>query len=353
MSGNTFGTSFKVTTWGESHGVALGAVIDGCPANIPLSTEDIQKEVNRRKPIDPRVSTTRKEADKVEILSGIFEGKTTGTPISVIVFNKDANSKEYKNIKDLYRPGHADFSYDLKYGIRDHRGGGRSSGRETLSRVIGGAIAKKVLSTHPDTKKMKIMGHTIQVGEIFASQFKKSEIEKNPLRCADPKAAAEMMKLVEQVRKEKDSIGAVIELIIENPPTGLGKPVFDKLDADLAKAMMSIGAVKGIEIGSGFTSSLMKGSESNDQIISNSKDEIEFLSNNSGGIQGGISNGNHIVLYLAIKPTPSIAKTQKTINTSGKNSEIEVLGRHDACLAPRIIPVAESMAAITILDHLI
>ena len=251
MAGNTFGTAFRVTTWGESHGVALGTVIDGCPAGIPLSNEDIQKEVDRRKPQDPKISTTRKEEDKVEILSGVFEGKTTGASISIVVYNKDSKSKDYSKIKNIYRPGHADLTYDLKYGIRDHRGGGRSSGRETLCRVIAGAVAKKVLTLHPATKNTKIFGHTVQVGEVFATKFTKSEIEKNPLRCADKKAATEMYKFVEKTRKDKDSTGSIIEIIIENPPVGLGEPVFDKLDADMAKAMMSIGATKGFEIGSG------------------------------------------------------------------------------------------------------
>lgn len=345
MAGNTFGTLFQVTTWGESHGTALGAVIDGCPAGISLSVEDIQKEVDRRKPQDPTISTTRKENDKVEILSGIFEGKTTGTPISVIVYNADSKSKDYDKIKNLYRPGHADLSYDLKYGIRDYRGGGRSSGRETVSRVIAGAIAKKILP-----KETKIYGHTVQVGEVFAEKFVKAEIEKNPLRCADKKAAEEMMKLIKKTRKDKDSIGAVIEIIIENPPAGLGEPVFDKLDAELAKSMMSIGAIKGFEIGNGFDVAYMTGSENNDELRAVNKDEFEYLSNNAGGILGGISTGNAIVMRLAIKPAPSIAKEQQTITNTGKNAKISTLGRHDACLAPRVIPVAESMAAIVLAD---
>lgn len=339
-------SAFKITTWGESHGPAIGVVVEGCPAGIVLSTKDIQKEVDRRKPTDPSISTTRKEEDKVEILSGVFEGKTTGTPISILVRNKDTKSEDYDSLKDIFRPGHADLTYEMKYGTRDHRGGGRSSGRETIARVMAGAIAKKVL------KDVKIFGHTIQVGNIHAEKFDKSEIEKNPLRCADKKAAEKMLKLVKKIREEGDSIGSIIEIVIENPPAGLGEPVFDKLDADLAKAFMSIGAVKGVEIGAGFAVAEMKGSENNDQMRINSKKEIEFLSNNAGGILGGISTGNTIVARLAIKPPPSIKKLQKTITSSGENTEISISGRHDTCLAPRIISVAESMAAIALLNHI-
>lgn len=338
-------SAFKITTWGESHGPAIGVVVEGCPAGIVLSTKDIQEEVNRRKPTDPSISTTRKEEDKVEILSGVFDGKTTGTPISILVRNKDVKSEDYDSLKDIFRPGHADLTYEMKYGTRDHRGGGRSSGRETIARVMAGAVAKKVL------KDVNIFGHTVQIGNICAKEFNKSEIEKNPLRCADKKAAEKMLKLVKKIREEGDSIGSIIEIVIENPPAGLGEPVFDKLDADLAKAFMSIGAVKGVEIGAGFAVAEMKGSENNDQMQINSKKEIEFLSNNAGGILGGISTGNTIVARLAIKPPPSIKKLQKTITSSGENAEISISGRHDTCLAPRIIPVAESMAAIVLMSH--
>ncbi|MBT4917202.1 chorismate synthase [Candidatus Peregrinibacteria bacterium] len=353
MSGNTFGTRFKITTWGESHGPAIGVVVDGCLAGLKLDISDIQKEVDRRKPAkNSKVSTTRREKDKVEILSGVFEGKTTGMPISLVVFNKDTRSKDYSKIKNLYRPGHADFTYDIKYGseFRDYRGGGRSSGRETLARVMAGAIAKKLLK---EREKTQIFGHTIQVGSIKAKTFSKSFIEKNELRCADKKAAKEMQKLIEETRfKEGDSIGCIIEIIIKNPPKGIGHPVFDKLDADLAKAMMSIGSVKGVEIGSGFEAGTKKGSENNDQ-MSSKNNKIEFLSNNAGGILGGISTGEDIVIRLAIKPVPSISKELKTITNKGKNTKIKTLGRHDTCLGPRIIPVAESMAAVTILDKIL
>lgn len=351
MPGNTFGTIFRITTWGESHGPATGVVIDGCPPNLSITEKEIQKEVDRRKPMaGSKISTTRREEDVVKILSGVFEGKTTGTPISVIVENADTRSKDYSAIKDLYRPGHADYSYELKYGIRDYRGGGRSSGRETLARVIAGAIAKKILK---NKSKTEIFGHTIQVGNIKAGKFEKSEIEKNELRCADPAAATKMRKLIEKLRfQEGDSIGAIIEIIVKNPPKGLGEPVFDKLEADLAKAMMSIGAVRGFEIGDGFKVATMKGSEDNDQMeIKNGK--VRFLSNHSGGILGGISTGEDIIFRLAIKAVPSISKKQKTISKNSKNTSIQTLGRHDCCLAPRIIPVAEAMAALVLADHLL
>jgi len=345
MPGNTYGTNFRITTWGESHGPATGVVIDGCPAGLKLSEKDIQKDVDRRKPaVGSKVSTARREADRVKILSGVFEGKTTGTPISVIVENADTRSKDYSNIKDTYRPGHTDYTYDLKYGFRDYRGGGRSSGRETLARVIAGAIAKKLL------KKTDIFGHTIQVGTIKASKFDRSYIDKNELRCADKAAAIKMQKYIEKLRfTEGDSIGAIIEIIIKNPPKGLGEPVFDKLDAELAKAMMSIGAIKGIEIGAGFKVAEMKGSENNDQ-IEKKGGKVHFLSNNSGGILGGISTGEDIVIRLAVKPVPSISKKLKTIDSKGKNTTIKTLGRHDCCLAPRIIPVAEAMAALVLVN---
>ena len=347
MSGSTIGTNFQVTTWGESHGIALGVVIDGCPPNIPLTEKDIQKEVNRRKPQPlSKISTPRIEADKVEILSGVFEGKTTGTPISMIVYNKDMRSRDYSHIKDIFRPGHADYAYTLKYGHRDYRGGGRSSGRETLCRVMAGALAKKILKLKAKTE---IYGHTIQVGKIKAKKFLKSEIEKNEMRCADPAIAKKMLKYVEKVRSNRDSAGAIVEIIIKNPPKGLGDPVFDKLNADLAKAMMSIGAVKGIEIGAGFAVAEMTGSQDNDQ-MQRKGGKTKFLSNNSGGILGGISTGEDIIIRIAIKPVPSISKKQKTITSKNKNTTIQTFGRHDCCLAPRIIPVAESMAAIVLAD---
>ncbi len=359
MAGNSIGTIFKITTWGESHGPALGVIIDGCPSNISLSVNDIQKELDRRKPVDPKISTTRKEKDRVEILSGVFKGKTLGTPISVIIFNEDEKNQDYEKIKNSFRPGHADFTYEMKYGIRDYRGGGRSSGRETVSRVIAGAIAGKVLKSLRKTKDLQIYGHTIQIGGVHADSYYTAKnldrkfIEKNPLRCANKKAFKEMYSLVEKIQKEGDSIGAVVEIIIENPPIGLGEPVFDKLSADLSHAFMSIGAVKGVEFGLGFEVACMKGSENNDLMTVNKKGEIKYLSNNAGGILGGISNGNTIIARLAIKPTPSIAKSQDTITSSGQKTGIQIQGRHDVCLAPRIIVIAEAMAKIVILDHIL
>ncbi|MCX6735085.1 MAG: chorismate synthase [Candidatus Peregrinibacteria bacterium] len=348
MAGNTFGTLFRITTWGESHGPATGVVIDGCPAGLYLNEADIQKEVDRRRPaLGSKIATARRENDQVQILSGVFEGKTTGMPISLMVNNEDTRSKDYSNIQDKYRPAHADYTYDLKYGFRDYRGGGRSSGRETLARVMAGAIAKKILT---QKAKTMIFGHTIQVGDIKTKNFDKSEIEKNELRCADPMAAVKMQKMIEKLRfTEGDSVGAIIEIIIKNPPKGLGEPVFDKLDADLAKAMMSIGAIKAIEIGAGFEAAAMKGSQNNDQ-MEKKGGKVKFLTNNSGGILGGISTGEDILIRLGIKPVPSISKSLKTITKSGENAEIATLGRHDCCLAPRIIPVAESMAALVLVD---
>ncbi|MBI5753790.1 chorismate synthase [Candidatus Peregrinibacteria bacterium] len=348
MPGNTFGTLFRITTWGESHGPATGVIIDGCPAGLALTAAEIQKEVERRRPIaGSKITTTRREKDQVRILSGVFEGKTTGTPISLMVANEDTRSKDYSKIQDMYRPAHADYTYDLKYGFRDYRGGGRSSGRETLARVMAGAIAKKILL---QKTKTVIFGHTIQVGDLKVKTFNRSEIEKNELRCADPVAAAKMKKMIEKIRfTEGDSIGAIIEIVIKNPPKGLGEPVFDKLEAELAKAMMSIGAVKAVEMGAGFAAATLKGSQNNDQMIKKGG-KVHFLSNNSGGTLGGISTGEDIIIRLGIKPVPSISKPLKTITKSSKNTEIATLGRHDCCLAPRIIPVAESMAALVLTD---
>lgn len=351
MAGNIFGNNFRICTWGESHGPAVGVVIDGCPPGLKITEEEIQKEVDRRKPIKgSKSSTARREEDKVQILSGVFEGKTTGTPISMMVWNKDTRSKDYSKIKDLYRPGHADYTYDLKYGHRDYRGGGRSSARETVARVMAAAIAKKILKLECKTE---IIGHTIQIGDIHSKKFVKSQIEKNELRCADPKAAKEMLEFVEQIRfKEGDSIGAVIELVVKNPPLALGDPAFDKLDADIAKALMSIPATKGVEVGSGFAVATQRGSENNDQMeMKNGK--LNFLSNNAGGILGGISTGEDIVFRLAIKPVSSIPIELKTITNKGKNAKIKTLGRHDCCLAGRAIPVAESMIALVLADKLL
>lgn len=353
MSGNTFGTVFKVTTWGESHGNALGTVVDGTPAGLSLEASVIQKELDRRRPGQSSASTSRNESDTVEILSGVFEGKTTGMPISMIVRNKDANSSAYDYLKKIPRPGHADLLYHEKYGIRDHRGGGRSSGRETLGRVAAGAIAKHLLSFYDIT----VFAHVIELGGIVASELSFIEVmenvEKTPVRCADLKAAARMMKAVEDARTEGDSLGGIVEVIATGVPRGLGEPVFDKLDADIAKALMSIGAVKGLEIGAGFASARMKGSQMNDPFIV--KDEqITCQTNNAGGIIGGISTGLPIICRVAVKPTPSISKKQKTVDMENiKECEVQVHGRHDPTIPPRLVPVAEAMVAIVLADHML
>jgi chorismate synthase len=347
MPGNTFGTLFRVTTWGESHGPALGAVIDGCPAGFPLTEKDIQSELDRRRPGQSKVGTSRAEADRVRILSGVFEGKTLGTPISLIVENKDHRSHDYSKIKDLYRPGHADYSFDLKYGLRDYRGGGRSSGRETISRVMAGAIAKKFLLAK---EKTRIIGHTVQVGTIKASKFNEKEIEGNSLRCADPTIAKKMEQYVLKVKDEGDSVGGIVEIIVRNTPAGLGEPVFDKLQADLGKALFSIATVKGVEFGDGFRVAELKGSQNNDELIKHGG-KITTKTNHAGGIYGGISIGTDLIIRLAVKPPASIAKKQQTIDKKGHSTTIKVEGRHDACILPRLIPVAESMVAITLMDH--
>jgi len=343
MTGNTFGKILRVTTFGESHGPALGVVVDGVIPNIELSEADIQKDMDRRKPGQSSITTQRKEEDKVEILSGVFEGRTTGTPIGIIIRNKDYRSGDYSNIKDISRPGHADFTYQNKFGIRDYRGGGRASGRETAARVAAGAIARKILSS----KGIDIKAYVKEVGGIRAESIDLDEIEKNIVRCPDRKAAEMMIKKIHEVSTDKDSIGGIVEVIVKGCPPGFGEPVFDKLDAMIAHALMSIGAVKAVEIGSGIACSGMRGSESNDQIVSG-----KFISNNAGGILGGISSGQDIIARVAVKPTPSIAREQKTIDTSGKEADIIIEGRHDPCICPRIVPVVEAMIALVILDAL-
>jgi chorismate synthase len=338
MAGNSIGRLFRVTTWGESHGPAVGVVIDGCPAGIKISLKKIQEEVDRRKPVDKgSISTTRREQDRVRILSGIFGGKTTGMPIAMIVENRDTKTKDYVHLKNTYRPGHADFTYDQKYGIRDYLGGGRSSGRETVCRVMAGAVAKIVLSHFEP--KLEIFGHTLQIGIICAPVFSeknKKNREKNPVRCLDISMAKKMIDYIEQIRIDGDSIGGVIELRIHNCPIGLGEPVFDKLGADLAKALLSIPATKGIAFGEGFGVAEMKGSQNNDTYIKiNGK--IKPKTNHAGGLLGGISTGEPIIMQLAIKPPSSIS----------------MVGRHDSCIVPRVISVAESMVAIVLLDHLL
>ena len=347
MSGSSFGKLFKITTWGESHGRGLGVVIEGCPAGLPIKESEIQLELNRRRTGQSKVTTTRKEGDQIQIMSGVFKGKTTGTPISLLVENEDADSSKYELIKDLYRPGHADYTYDMKYGFRDYRGGGRSSARETVGRVAAGAIAKKLLAR----EKIKIIGFTRQVGKHIAKNIDYREIENNIVRCPDNKIAEKMVNSIMRARKKGDSLGGVVEVIAQGVPAGLGEPVFDRLDADLAKAVMSMPAVKGVEIGVGFQSAIMTGSECNDVFVMKNK-KVMTATNNAGGILGGISNGMDIVIRLVVKPTSSINKAQDTVTQQGKKAEIRVEGRHDPCVAPRAVPIAEAMVAITLIDHL-
>lgn len=344
MTGNTFGKLFKITTWGESHGPAIGVIIDGCPPNIELSEIDIQKELDKRKPGQALIYSSRKEDNKIEILSGLFEGKTTGTPISLLIKNMDQISSSYEPIKDLFRPGHADFTYYHKYGIRDYRGGGRSSGRETAARVAAGAIAKKII----EKQGIKILAYTKQIRDLIAHEIDLAEVEKNSLRCPDKKIATLMEKEILKAKSEGDSLGGIIELIVKGCPIGLGEPVFDKLNADLGKALLSIGAVKGIEFGRGFEVATLKGSEDNDAIS-----KAGFKTNNSGGILGGISNGDDIILRIAVKPTPSISIEQETIDLAGNERKIKVEGRHDSCIVPRICVVAECMVALVLADKLL
>ncbi len=347
MSGNTFGRVFRVTTFGESHGRAVGCVVDGCPSGVSIAQEDIQRELDRRRPGQSSLVTQRKEEDKVEILSGIFQGKTTGTPIAMIIYNKDVKSEHYEAIKHIPRPGHADLTYYLKYRHRDYRGGGRSSGRETAARVAAGAIAKKLLSY----LGVEVIGYTLSIAGIVASDLSNLErAESSLVRCPDPEASKKMIEAIERARAEGDSVGGVVEVVAKGVPPGLGEPVFDKLDAELAKAVMSVGAVKGVEIGSGFRCAQMRGSEHNDQFYFDGE-VIKSHTNNAGGILGGISTGMPIVVRAAVKPTPSISKPQRSVNLLTKEEvEIRVEGRHDPCIVPRIVPVLEAMVAITLAD---
>ena len=350
---NSIGEKFRITSFGASHGPAVGAVVDGCPANLELSAEDIQKELDKRKPGTSSVTTPRKESDEVQILSGIFEGKTDGTPITGVVFNKNQHSKDYSMFENTPRPSHGDYGWMMKYGNYDYNGGGRGSGRVTIGHVIGGAIAKKLLKT----KGIEIISHVTQIGNIKAEKMDfntiQENVEKNPVRCADLKAAGEMEKLIIDKKAEGDSVGGIVETIAVNVPAGLGEPVFERLDGDLARILMNIGAVKGVEIGLGFDIATHSGSEINDayQI---KEDKIVTKTNNSGGIVGGMSNGMPIVSRIAVKPTPSISKCQDTVDLdSMENKKIEIKGRHDPCICPRVTVVAESSTAIVLADHMI
>lgn len=347
MPGNTFGRFFRITTWGESHGKAVGVVLDGCPAGLEISEEDIQFELDRRRPGQSKITTQRKEPDKVEILSGVFQGKTQGTPISMMIQNTDVISKSYEDIKDTYRPGHADYTYDEKYGFRDYRGGGRSSNRETVGRVAAAAIAKKILNQNG----VKTIGYVKQIGSLIAEKFEYDEIEKNAVRCPDSDKAQEMFDLIDKIRKQGDSIGGIVEVVTSGLPTGLGDPVFNKLDADLASALMSLGGIRGFEVGLGFGVAEKKGSEANDLMYKKEDGTLGFKTNNAGGLLGGISTGEDLIVRIAIKPTSSISKTQRTVDKHGKQKDLVVKGRHDPCLCPRAVPIAEAMVNLVLVDH--
>ncbi len=350
MAGNTYGKLFRLTTFGESHGIAIGATIDGCPAGLEIDESLITLDMQRRKPGQSKITTQRKEEDEVQILSGIFEGKTTGTPIHLLIKNKDQRSRDYSHIKDKYRPSHADFTYDAKYGHRDYRGGGRSSARETAARVAAGAIAKMLLRT----TGMQIQAYVCQVGDIqldiAPNLLDLSKIESNIIRCPDSDTAEKMINLVEKVRKSGDTIGGVISCLVQGCPPGLGEPVFDKLHADLGKAMLSINAVKGFEIGSGFSASRMLGSEHNDAFYREGG-QIKTKTNYSGGIQGGLSNGMDIHFKVGFKPVATIVHAQASVDRSGEETKVEGKGRHDPCVLPRAVPIVEAMAALTLADH--
>ena len=350
-AGSTIGTIFKVTTWGESHGKAIGVVVDGCPAGLSLCEEDIQKLLDRRKPGQSKFTTQRSEGDEVEILSGVFEGKTTGTPISMVVWNKDQRSKDYSAIANCFRPGHADYTFEEKFGIRDYRGGGRSSARETIGRVAAGAIAEKIL----ESLNISVTAYTRAIGpvEIDGERMDLAEAGNNKLCMPDREAAGRAAAYLEEKMSECDSVGGVVECRINGLPVGLGEPVFEKLDANLAKAILSIGAVKGFEIGDGFMAAKACGSGNNDGFRMSGAGQVEKISTHSGGVLGGMSDGGEVVFRAAFKPTPSIAKKQETVNKDGENMELVIHGRHDPVVVPRAVVVVEAMAAITVMDLLL
>lgn len=355
MAGNTFGQIFRITTFGESHGEAIGVIVDGCPAQLTVDVDYIQGELDKRKPGQSKITTQRKESDTVKILSGVFERKTTGTPIAMIIPNEDQRSKDYGHNVDVFRPSHADYTYFSKYGIRDHRGGGRSSARETAARVAAGALAKLFLKANG----IDVIAHVSSVGRINApnadignAEEFIAQREQNIVRCADPATAEEMIEFIDGVRKDGDTVGGKVSCYITNCPVGLGEPVFDKLHADLGKAMLSINAVHGFEFGSGFSGSEMRGSEHND-IFRKNGDKVETITNFSGGIQGGISNGMPIEFRVAFKPVATIMHNQQTVNSAGEASEISGKGRHDPCVVPRAVPIVEAMAALVLADHLL
>lgn len=343
MSGNSFGKLFTVTTFGESHGIALGCIVDGCPPGLELSEADLQLDLDRRKPGTSKYTTQRREDDEVQILSGVFEGKTTGTAIGLLIKNKDQKSKDYSDIKDTFRPAHADYTYQQKYGVRDYRGGGRSSARETAMRVAAGAIAKKYLKARYG---IEVRGYVSQIGDITPKAFDWGAVEQNPFFCPDPAVVPEMEALIDQLRRDGSSIGAKVTVIASGVMPGLGEPIFDRLDADLAHALMSINAVKGVEIGAGFESVAQRGEQHRDELTPEG-----FLSNNAGGILGGISSGQDIVANIALKPTSSLRIPGRSIDSSGKPLEVVTTGRHDPCVGVRATPIAEAMMAIVIMDH--
>ena len=344
MAGNTFGKAFRVTTWGESHGPALGAVIDGCPPGIELDLSDIQKDLEKRRPGKGGGESPRKEPDQVDILSGTFEGLTTGTPISLIIYNKDAQSKAYDHLQNIFRPGHGDLTYLKKYGLRDHRGGGRASARETVARVAAGGVARKILAEND----ISVIAYTVAMGEVSTSKRGMEDISNNRLCCPDLDAAERMEELIESVRKGGDSLGGIVEIKATGCPAGLGEPVFDKLDGALAQALMSIGAVKGVEIGAGFEAAGLLGSKNNDALTPQG-----YRTNNAGGILAGIANGDDIIARVAVKPIPSISLEQDTLNLDNEPVKIKVSGRHDISAIPRIVPVCEAMVCLTLADHLL
>jgi chorismate synthase len=350
--GSSFGQLFRITTFGESHGGGVGVVVDGCPPNIPLTAAEIQRELDRRRPGQSKITTQRNEKDRCEILSGVFEDRTLGTPIAILVRNEDARPEAYVDLKETYRPSHADFTYEAKYGIRNWQGGGRASARETVGRVAAGAIALQVLRTlYPE---LEIIAYVIQVhdisAEVDASRVRRSDVEKNLVRCPDQAAAGKMISLIEQMRESGDSVGGVIECVARGVPPGWGEPVFDKLEADLAKAMLSLPATKGFEIGSGFSATRMRGSEHNDSFEVR-RNRVRTATNRSGGVQGGISNGEDIYFRVAFKPTATIARQQRTVTRAGEHTQIAAGGRHDPCVLPRAVPMVEAMCALALVDH--
>lgn len=348
---NTFGKLFSISTWGESHGPTVGVVIDGCPPGLPLTAAEVQAELDRRRPGQSDITTPRKEADAVEILSGLFEGRTTGQPLAMLVRNSDARPEAYEEMREKFRPSHADFTYTAKFGFRDHRGGGRSSARETIGRVAAGAVARKILRL---AGEVEVRAFVTQVHDIVAPAIAKfptlAEVEASAVRCPHPETAAKMISRIKQVRAKGDSVGGVIECRVRGVPIGLGEPVFDRLEADLAKAMLSLPATKGFEVGSGFAGTLLKGSEHNDLFV-NKRGKVGTLTNRSGGVQGGISNGEEIVFRVAFKPTATILQAQRTVDLRGAATELKARGRHDPCVVPRAVVIVESMAALVLVDH--